>query len=168
MVKSGFGIFIAFLVLLFTGILTAQDTNDSQNKNRDLNKDPFLQDENATSQVWVDDLKNKLSLSDDQATQLSDILFRYNRESSILQDTPETIGNTRSELQKRYSTEIEGILDENQKTQWQSYKDSWWNSVNSGAKHEGTEINRDYHNKMDKDSDKDNPPDENETDPDIK
>jgi len=168
MAKSGFGIFVAFFVLFFTAALIAQDTNDSKKKDREFNKDPFLQDENATSQVWVDDLKNKLNLSDDQTVQLSDILFRYNRESSTLQDTPETIGKTRSELQKRYSTEIEGILDENQKTQWQSYKDTWWNSVNSGAKHKGTEINRDYQNKMGTDSDMKNPPDDTETDPETK
>jgi len=168
MFKKRFGIFIAVFVLSLSGIIIAQDTTDRNVRDQEYKSDTFQQDGNTTSQAWVDDLRSRLNLSDDQVTQLNDVMVRFNRESSTLQDTPETIGHSRAELQKRYSTEIESILDENQRTQWQAYKDTWWNNVNAGAHQDGTEFNQ--QNQKDTETDVETPEDntETETDPEIR
>jgi hypothetical protein len=141
MLKSRFGILIAVFVLFITGAITAQDTTDFPT--RDQGFDTEYQQQNGTqdvrTQVYVDDLRTRLNLREDQVQEINDVLTRYNREAATTESTDPTVNNT--ELQDRYSSEIEAVLDENQKTQWRSYSDQWWNSVKTGR--EGTEIYQD-------------------------
>jgi hypothetical protein len=130
MFKVRFGIFIAVFLFVSGVMFAQQDTTDFQTRDRDYNTGTMDQDA-TTTQPWTEDLRTRLNLREDQVTDINDIMLRYQRESTNIQGTPETMDNSRTELQRRYSTEIEGVLDENQRMQWQNYSDTWWNNVNT-------------------------------------
>jgi ribosomal protein S18 len=135
MLKVRFGIFIALFALFLTGFTSAQDTTDIPTRDREFETntdDTFRQgQQDPTTQAQVEDLRNRLNLTEDQVTRVNDVMTRYQTESGTLQDTPETMDYTRTEMQRRYSTEIENILSEDQRTQWRTYGPTWWNSVNN-------------------------------------
>jgi len=137
MFKKGFGVFIAIFVL-FSGIMLAQDTTDSRTFDRQYDTNTMQDDAvNPDVQRWTDDLKMRLSLTEDQSTQVNEILTRYHNEVGNLSQTPgldqppTNMENSRSELQKQYNTEIESVLTENQKTQFRAYSDTWWGTINN-------------------------------------
>jgi hypothetical protein len=191
MLKVRFGILIAAFVIFFTGINTAQqDTTDTPTRDREFEtetdtyqndtyqnntdqNDTFQQDENTTTQAHIDDLRSRFNLTEDQVTRLNDVMVRYQSESTTIQGTPETNTTQRSEIQRRYNTEIEDILSEDQRIQWRSYSETWWNSVNSTGNNmdDGTDLNRDSQREsdteMDTETDTDTPRDNTDTDTDT-
>jgi hypothetical protein len=146
MLKVRFGIIIAVFVLFVSGVMLAQqDTTDIPTIDRDYDTGTFEQDANP----WTEDLRSQLNLRDDQVTEINDIMLRYQRESATLQGSPETMEGTRTEVQRRYSTEIESILDDNQRNQWRTYSDTWWNNVNTQTTEGQFQQERDIHQDRD-------------------
>jgi hypothetical protein len=143
MFKVRFGIFIAVFVLFVAGISVAQqDTTDiyTQPREGEFDRGTYENDVHTTTKPWTDDLRSRLNLRDDQVSEINDIMLRYHRESTEIQGSPEVMGTDRMELQNRYSTEIESILDDNQRTQWETYHNTWWDNVNNTRfEQEGTE-----------------------------
>jgi hypothetical protein len=133
MFKVKFGIFIAIFVLFVAGIAVAQqDTTDVYTQPREGEFDINTYETDAiTTEPWTNDLRDRLNLTEDQVSEVNDIITRYQRESTEVQGT-ETMG-TRTEVQNRYSTEIESILDENQRIQWREYSTTWWDNVNNNS-----------------------------------
>jgi hypothetical protein len=152
MFKVRFGILIAVFVLFVSGIMVAQqDTTGRPPVDRDFETETFQEDANTTTQPWTDDLRSRLNLTDDQVTEVNDIMLRYQRESTTLQSSPETMTTDRSELQNRYSTEIESILDEDQRTQWRSYSNTWWDNINTQNMNDRNLENQDFENQENQD-----------------
>jgi hypothetical protein len=174
MLKARYSIFIAFFVLFVSGFTVAQqDTTDYRIGEPGYQTGTDMMDQDATTvQPWTDDLRTRLDLREDQVNDINDIMLRYHRESTTIQGTPETMDNNRSELQRRYGTEIENVLDENQRTQWQTYSTTWWENINNDTFQEGQidqqrDFERDRDDQFDTDMERDTDTD-TETDTEIR
>jgi hypothetical protein len=176
MFKARYGIFIAVFVLFVSGLTFAQqDTTDYRIGEPGYQSGHDMIDQDvSTVQPWTDDLRTRLNLREDQVDELNDIMLRYHRESTTLQGTPETMDNSRFELQRRYGTEIEGVLDENQRTQWQTYSTTWWDNVNNNNfqqdefQQDQRDFERDRDDQFDTEMDTETDVDNTETDTEIR
>jgi hypothetical protein len=118
-----------------------QDTRPQEN---DMNR--------QNAERWTETLNTRLNLTDDQRTRVNSILMDYQTRKSQLGATSDPMT-----LQNDVNRQIEGVLDDNQRTNWDAYSTAWWTEINRGA---GTDIdiNRqspDHDTDMDTDTDDD-------------
>ena len=100
-----------------------QDTRPQEN---DMNR--------QNAERWTETLNNRLNLTDDQRTRINSILMDYQTRKSQLGATSDPMT-----LQNDVNRQIEGVLDDNQRTNWDTYSTTWWTEINRGTG-TGTEI----------------------------
>ncbi len=105
---------------IFVSSSFAQDTGV---QNNDMNK--------QNAERWTQSLNNRLTLTGDQQTRIYSILMDYQTRRSQLGAASDP-----QVLQTEVNRQIEGVLDDNQRTNWDAYSATWWTEINRGT---GTE-----------------------------
>jgi hypothetical protein len=109
------------MFLISSSYAQVQDTRPQEN---DMNR--------QNAERWTETLNTRLNLTDDQRTRINSILMDYQTRKSQLGATSDPMT-----LQSDVNRQIEGVLDDNQRTNWDAYSSAWWTEINRGA---GTEI----------------------------
>jgi hypothetical protein len=94
-------------------------------------EDARPQDDNMNRQNaerWTQTLNNRLTLTEDQQTRINSILMDYQTRRNQLGTTSDP-----TTLQNDVNRQIEGVLDDNQRTNWDTYSTTWWNEINRGT-----------------------------------
>ncbi len=119
------GIVLLAFIFLNGTYLYAQD-NKTTAKSSDTQNTTYKQN----AKQWTDQLNQKLSLTQEQQTKIQDILvdFQKAKESTDM--------NKSNDLQNAYNNKIESVLNNNQKSIFESYKAEWWKGMSTSTKKE--------------------------------
>jgi Spy/CpxP family protein refolding chaperone len=117
-------VLLAFIFL--TGVnLYAQD-NHTTPKSSDTQNAAYKQN----AKKWTDQLNKKLSLTQEQQTQIQNILVDYQLANK------NTTMDKNEQLRSTYNNKIESVLNDNQKSVFKSYKAEWWKGMSTSTKKE--------------------------------
>jgi hypothetical protein len=137
-------------ILFFSASLLAQDQNTTTQSEVVQEENPLVK---SSAAELVDNLAIKVTLSDEQKKGISDAVYKY--QASFVEvgensgSTSESTDNTETEQQRTkemgeesgtvsgnnayteewLNTEIESILDDTQKSQWETVKADFWNQL---------------------------------------
>ncbi|MFO7444916.1 MAG: hypothetical protein R6W90_01055 [Ignavibacteriaceae bacterium] len=79
---------------------------------------------------WSQSLADELSLDASQRDSVKTILLDYQRQRAALSDQVMD-ENMLTEFNSNFNSRIQGLLDENQATSYNNYRQSWWNDINT-------------------------------------
>jgi septal ring factor EnvC (AmiA/AmiB activator) len=121
---SGLLTLIAFF-LVFSFSAAAQETQMQENKTNDQDKFSQTADELTLT------LSQKVNLTEDQREEIKTALVDYQK--NISEIDPNVEENQRDtkifEVHDGIRSEIENVLDDNQMTAYNEFKDEWWRNV---------------------------------------
>jgi len=114
-------VLFAFFFLFGVNNLYAQDSSMTPQRGNSTqdNNDTYKQN----AKKWTDQLDQRLSLTQEQQTRVQGILVDYQQAKESASS-----GN-KDQLQTTYDNRIESVLNDNQKSMYKSYKDQWWQSM---------------------------------------
>ncbi len=113
--------FVAVLFLAFSANLQANYLNPGDGDNE------------KTAAELTDSLSAKVNLTEKQATEIQNILIEYQKELMNIEKTEksETISSATTEIDNNTNKKIVALLDEKQKTIYESFKSEWWKQIRS-------------------------------------
>jgi hypothetical protein len=141
MKKFSISLSLIFVLLLSFSLFAQIDTLDRRTEPRtdtqtrtDVQDHTGMQDDQTwrrNAETWSGNVHNEFQLRDDQRTRLNDIMVDYQRERAMIgSDIPDR-DQRLQELQMRYNQRLDGVFEENQRTNWQTYRQNWWNDINT-------------------------------------
>lgn len=115
-----FAVLLAFFFITGTNI-HAQDSSMTPQSVTPQGNDTYKQN----AQKWTDQLDQKLSLTQEQKTRIQGILVDFQQSGQT------ATTDNKDQLKTTYDNRIVSVLNENQKSMYNSYKDEWWSGITS-------------------------------------
>jgi len=113
--------FVAVLFFAFSANLQANYLNPGDSANV------------KTAVELTKSLSAKVSLTEKQVIEIQNILVEYQKELITIEkaEKSETISSATTEIDNNTNKKIVALLDENQKTTFDTFKSEWWKQVRS-------------------------------------
>jgi hypothetical protein len=127
--KTALAMLLAFFFVTGYNLYAQDSTMQGQSGNAQGN-DVYKQN----AQKWTDQLDQRLSLTEEQKTRVQGILVDF-QQANI-----SATADNKDQLKTTYDSRIESVLNDNQKSMYNSYKDEWWSTItasNSGTSNQG-------------------------------
>ncbi|HZW38064.1 MAG TPA: hypothetical protein VFF33_02065 [Ignavibacteriaceae bacterium] len=127
------------IICLLSINMYAQDTNRISTESTETSRqiEQFATQSRSNAQDMSRDLSTRLSLTPDQQESLNEIFWNYQKDISTSSD-PGAFDVASSRANDR----IDQILNENQRNNWSSIRDSWWSDMRVRYGNTGTSIDK--------------------------
>ncbi|HSD63449.1 MAG TPA: hypothetical protein VLB50_06605 [Ignavibacteriaceae bacterium] len=119
--KMAVVVLLAFFFTAGTNLYAQDSSMTPKSGSNTQGNDTYKQN----AQKWTDQLDQKLSLTEEQKTRIQGILVDFQQAGM------NATADNKDQLRKTYDSRIESVLNDNQKTMYNSYKSEWWSSITS-------------------------------------
>ncbi len=126
--KTAFAVLFAFFFIAGYNVY-AQDSSMTGKSGNTQSQGNDTYKQNA--QKWTDQLDQRLSLTQEQKTRIQGILVDF-QQANMSAST-----DNKDQMKTTYDNRIQSVLNDNQKSMYNSYKDQWWATI-TGSSNTGT------------------------------
>lgn len=116
--KTALAMLLAFFFVAGYNLYAQDSTMQGQSGNAQGN-DVYKQN----AQKWTDQLDQRLSLTEEQKTRVQGVLVDFQ------QANMSATADNKDQLKTTYDNRIQSVLNDNQKSMYNSYKDEWWSTI---------------------------------------